>query len=81
MCRTRSRFRAPWSDRTEARPQAVCRRGAAGEVCANVSAAPSPTGESVPLWLAVGVPPLSQGPFNAQNFSEPLIISEPEISF
>ena len=31
--------------------------------------------------LARRVPPLSQGPFNAQNFSEPLIISEPEISF
>ena len=84
MCRTRSRFRAPWSDRTEARPQAVCRRGAAGEVCANVSAAPSPTGESVPLWLAVGVPPLSQGQLNVflaqKDRSEPLRIIEPEIS-
>ena len=51
---------------------------------ANVSAAPSPTGESVPLWLAVGVPPLSQGQlkvFLAQkDLSEPLRIIEPEIS-
>jgi hypothetical protein len=41
-------------------------------------------GESVPLWLAVGVPPLSQGQLNVflaqKDLSEPLMIIEPEIS-
>ena len=34
----RSRFRAPWSDRLEARRLAVCRRGAAGKRFARMSA-------------------------------------------
>ena len=64
------------------RPFSADRRGARSSARALVHHRRRGRGLAPPsTTLARRVPPLSQGPFNAQNFSEPLIISEPEISF